>query len=116
MLLAAFDSAIRERVRELNIERRNATSEVLAARCGEIRHHDVNQAIHHVYHMYLSTMQGRLVFFTPSISVGVGHEFIFGQLKLAVSSFLRGVQVPTTGSAASIATTTDIPPPTWRTG
>lgn len=92
MLLAAFDPVLREKVRELNIERRDAISEVLYAHRSEIAHDDVDMAVHQAYHMYLSCMQGRLVFFAPNNipSIGVSDGFIFTELKVAIANFLRG--------------------------
>lgn len=91
MLLAAFDSVIRERVKELNIERRNAVFELLVLHKAEIPHPDPDVAIHQAYHIYLSCIQGRLVFFAPNNipHIGISDEFIFAQLKVAITNFLR---------------------------
>jgi AcrR family transcriptional regulator len=92
MLLAGFDPVLREKVKEMNIERREAVTAVLAAHRAEIAHPDPDMAIHQAYHMYLSTMNGRLTFFAPNNipSIGVSDEFIFAQLKVAIGNFLRG--------------------------
>jgi hypothetical protein len=49
-------------------------------------------AIRQAYAMYLSVMHGALVFFAPGsdFRVGVSTDFVFAQLKLAISNFLRG--------------------------
>ena len=92
LMLAAFDPVIRRKIREVEVQHREALAAVLTAHRSEIAHPDPDEAIHHAYHMYLSTMHGRLVFFDPmsSLSGGVSDEAIFGQLKLAISNFLRG--------------------------
>lgn len=92
MMLSAFDPMLRRKFREVSIERRDALTAVLATHRAEIGHPDPDEAIHQAYHMYLSTMHGRLVFFAPSsgLSVGVSDEAIFSQLKLAITNFLRG--------------------------
>ena len=92
LMLAAFDPEIRRKVRQVGAERRTAVAAVLAKHRADIAHPDPDAAIHHAYHMYLSTMHGRLVFFDPmsSLSGGVSDEAIFSQLKIAIGSFLRG--------------------------
>jgi len=92
LMLAAFDPVIRRKIREVEVQHRQALAAVLAAHRSEIEHPDPDEAIHHAYHMYLSTMHGRLVFFDPmsNLSGGVSDGAIFSQLKLAISNFLRG--------------------------
>lgn len=92
MMLSAFDPVLRRNFKEVSIQRRDAVASVLNAHRAEIAHPDPEDAIHKAYHMYLSTMHGRLVFFAPSsgLTVGVSDEAIFEQLKVAISNFLRG--------------------------
>jgi AcrR family transcriptional regulator len=92
LMLSTLDPALRQKVREVGVQNRDAVEAVLARHRAEIAHPDPDEAIHHAYHMYLSTMHGRLVFFDPnsSLSGGVSDEAIFNQLKPAISNFLCG--------------------------
>ena len=92
MMLSAFDPVMREKGEQVNRDRREAVGAVLAVHRDEIKHADPDAAINLAYAMYLSMMHGRLVFFglSSELRFGVSDEAIFEQLKLSISSFLRG--------------------------
>jgi AcrR family transcriptional regulator len=92
MMLAAFDPVLRLKFRQINLERRDALKAVLAKHLPEIAHPDPEVAIEEAYHMYLSTMHGRLVFLGPGIGpiLGLSDELLFSRLRLSIRNYLRG--------------------------
>jgi AcrR family transcriptional regulator len=92
MMLSAFDPVLRSKGEQVHLEHRLAVTAVLAAHRAEIGHTDPDMAIFQAFAMFLSVMHGRLVFFTRrcDLRIGVSDEVIFAQLKLWISSFLRG--------------------------
>jgi AcrR family transcriptional regulator len=92
MMLSALDPVLRQKFRQINLERRDALKAVLEKHKAEIAHPDPDIAIEEAYHMYLSTMHGRLVFLGPGIGpiYGLSDELLFGRLRLSIRSYLRG--------------------------
>jgi AcrR family transcriptional regulator len=92
MMLAALDPDMWQKFRQINLERRDAVLAVLSKHQSEITHPDSVWAMHQAFHMYLSTMHGRLVFFGPGMRPihGVSDKVLFAQLLLSIRSFLSG--------------------------
>jgi AcrR family transcriptional regulator len=92
MMLSAMDPVLRQRFREVNLERRDALTAVLVRHRAEIAHPDPDVAIEEAYHMYLATMHGRLVFLGPGIGPihGLSDELLFARLRLSILDYLRG--------------------------
>lgn len=92
MILSALDRAMLDKFRELNAERREAVVAILARHRQEIRHSDPDWAMRQAYHMYLSTVHGRLVFYGPGMRPveGVSDDVLFTDLLLWIRDFLLG--------------------------
>lgn len=92
MMLSALDPDMLRKFRQINQDRRDAVVAALATHQDQIAHADKDWAMHQAYHMYLSTIHGRLVFYGPGMRPihGVSDESLFSQLKLSIRSFLLG--------------------------
>ena len=106
MMLASLDPDMWQKFRQINLERRDAVLAVLSKHQAEIVHPDPVWAMHQAYHMYLSTMHGRLVFYGPGMrpAHGVSDEVLFAQLLLSIRSFLYGTDGRPTPEAEERAT------------
>jgi AcrR family transcriptional regulator len=92
-ILSVFDPVMRRKGEQINHIRRSAFLDaVLGAHRDEIGHADPYGAVGMAYAMYTSVMNTRLLFLGPDseLRFGVTDESIFRQLKLSLSSFLRG--------------------------
>ena len=96
MMLSAFDPVMREKGEQMNWERHQALTKVLAAHRSEIGHSDPETAIAKAYAMYVSVMHGRLVFFSPDsvLRFGASDDEIFAELKRSLARFLQGAAPP----------------------
>lgn len=90
--LSASDSAIRRRAALVYQGRRSAIAAVLLPHREEIGHDDPESAVEMAFAMYSGLLRDRL-FLGPEhvLYYGIGNEETFGELKKAITLYLRGV-------------------------
>jgi AcrR family transcriptional regulator len=95
MSLSVTDPVMRARGELVNRQRRETWAEVLLAHKEEIGHPDPELAINVAYGMYAAVIRGRLVFGSEhELYYGIDSPTLYGQLKRALTLYLRGDTAP----------------------
>ena len=94
MMMSVFDAVLRSRGEMVNRVRREALIKVLMPHCAEIGHPDPVLAIDIAYGMYAAVVRGRLIFgLEHELYYGIDNATLYGELKRALTLYLRGGQL-----------------------